>query len=47
MGELLDAIVMVQQTFQERGSHLVLEASICGTEDDVQDLKLQSQLLRD
>ena len=47
VGELLDAIGRVQQTFQQKGSHLAVVASICGTEDDAQDLNLQSQLLRD
>ncbi len=47
VGELLDTIVQVQQTFQQRGSHLAVVASICGTEDDAQDLNLQSQLLQD
>ncbi len=46
-GELLDAINQAQQSFQARGAHLTVVASICGTEDDSQDLNLQTQLLRD
>ncbi len=47
VGELLDAIHHAQQSFQVRGAHLTVVASICGTEDDSQDLNLQTQLLRD
>ncbi|NQS91687.1 MAG: acyl-CoA synthetase FdrA [Chloroflexi bacterium] len=46
-GELLEAINQAQQSYQQRGAHLTVVASICGTEDDSQDLKLQTQLLRD
>ncbi len=46
-GELLDAINQAQQNALKRGAHLTVVASICGTEDDPQDLSLQSQLLKD
>jgi len=46
-GELLDAINQAQQSFQRRGAHLTVVASICGTENDSQDLDLQTQLLQD
>jgi succinyl-CoA synthetase alpha subunit len=46
-GELLEAISQAQQNATNRGAHLTVVASICGTEDDPQDLKLQSQMLKD
>ncbi len=45
-GELLDAISQAQRNVELRGSHLTVVASICGTENDVQDVELQTQLLR-
>lgn len=46
-GELIDAIRQAQQIATKRGDHLTVVASICGTEDDPQDLNLQSQMLKD
>ena len=45
-GELLDAISQAQRNVELRGSHLTVVASICGTENDVQDVELQTKLLR-
>ena len=47
VGEVLDAIVEARQTAQKRGGHLTVVASICGTEDDPQDLSLQARMLRE
>jgi succinyl-CoA synthetase alpha subunit len=47
VGELLDAIIQVKQAAQERGAHLTVIASVCGTEDDPQDLNLQTSMLRE
>lgn len=46
-GELLDAISQAQRAASNRGAHLTVAASICGTEGDPQDLNLQTQLLKD
>ena len=46
-GELLDAISQAQQNASNRGAHLTVVSSICGTEDDPQDLSLQSRMLKD
>jgi succinyl-CoA synthetase alpha subunit len=46
-GELLNAISQAQQNAANRGSHLTIVASICGTDGDPQDLNLQSQMLKD
>jgi len=47
VGEVLDAIVEARQMAQKRGGHLTVVASICGTEDDPQDLNLQARMLRE
>lgn len=47
VGELLDAIIQAQRAAADRGSHLTIVASFCGTEDDPQDLHLQTKLLKD
>jgi FdrA protein len=47
VGEVLDAIVEARQTAQKRSGHLTVVASICGTEDDPQDLNLQARMLRE
>jgi FdrA protein len=47
VGELLDAIIQARAVAAHRGSHLTFVASICGTEDDRQDLNLQAGLLRE
>jgi succinyl-CoA synthetase alpha subunit len=47
VGELLDAISQARQAAINRGSHLTIVASFCGTEDDPQDLSLQAKLLKD
>jgi len=48
VGELIDAIIEARKSFNNRfkGS-LTVVASICGTEDDPQGLKLQRKLLED
>ena len=47
VGELLDAIIQATRVAATRGSHLTVVASICGTEDDPQDLNLQANLLKE
>ncbi|MEW6718461.1 MAG: acyl-CoA synthetase FdrA [Chloroflexota bacterium] len=47
VGELLDAILEARQRVRKRGGSLTVVASICGTEDDPQDLNLQTQLLKE
>ncbi|MGD2155612.1 MAG: acyl-CoA synthetase FdrA [Anaerolineales bacterium] len=47
VGELLDAIIQARQAATTQGSHLTVVASICGTEDDPQDLNFQANLLRE
>ena len=47
VGELLDAIIQSEQAAKERGAHLTVVASVCGTEDDPQDLNLQTSMLRE
>ncbi len=45
VGELLDAIIQSKQVARERGAHLSVVASVCGTENDPQDLNLQTSML--
>jgi FdrA protein len=47
IGELIDAIDEAKQVFKQRGGSLTIIASICGTEDDPQDLTLQMKMLRE
>jgi succinyl-CoA synthetase alpha subunit len=47
VGELLDAIIQSKQAVKERGAHLTVVASVCGTENDPQDLNLQTSMLRE
>ncbi len=47
VGELLDAIVKAKRNVQKRGGHLTMVASICGTDGDLQDLNLQTRMLRE
>lgn len=47
VGELLDGIIQAKQAAAVRGSHLTVVASICGTEDDPQDLNFQANLLKE
>ncbi len=47
VGELLDAIIQARRSASKRGAHLTVVASICGTDDDPQDLNLQSSMLRE
>lgn len=47
VGELLDAILEARQIAKKRGGHLTVVASICGTDGDPQDLKLQVKLLKE
>ncbi|NIS81262.1 MAG: acyl-CoA synthetase FdrA [Anaerolineales bacterium] len=46
-GELQDAIVRAMRDARKRGGELTVVASICGTEEDPQDLNLQARLLRE
>ena len=46
-GELLDVIIQAKQAAKKRGARLTVVASICGTEDDPQDLNLQTSMLRE
>jgi hypothetical protein len=47
VGELLDAVIQARQTASKRGAHLTVVASVCGTEDDLQDFNFQSSMLRE
>ena len=47
VGELLEAIVKAKQMAQKRGGTLSVVASICGTDDDPQDLSLQIRMLKE
>jgi succinyl-CoA synthetase alpha subunit len=47
VGELLDAIIQAREAAAARGSHLTVVASICGTEDDLQDLNFQANMLKE
>jgi FdrA protein len=47
IGELVDAINKAKEISAQRGSNLEVVASICGTDGDPQDLKMQTQLLVD
>ena len=45
MVELLDAILEARQAARQRGGSLTVVASLCGTEDDPQDLSKQARML--
>jgi FdrA protein len=45
VGDLLDAVTQAKQTASMRGGYLTVVASICGTDQDRQDLKKQSSRL--
>jgi FdrA protein len=45
-GDILDAINAARRSAAERGGHLAVVASICGTPEDPQDLKAQAARLR-
>jgi len=47
VGELLDAIIQAKQVALNKGFHLTVVASFCGTEGDPQDLNFQAKLLKD
>jgi integral membrane sensor domain MASE1 len=47
VGEVLDAILEAKKRARDRGGNLNVVASMCGTESDVQDIKIQTQMLRD
>lgn len=47
VGELLDAIIEAKQTTKKRGMHLIVVASVSGTDGDPQDLNLQIKLLKE
>ena len=47
VGELVDSIREAQRIAEARGETLTVVASICGTEDDIQDLNMQQKLLED
>ena len=47
VGELLDAILEAKQITKRHGGDLTIIASICGTEGDPQDMKLQTKLLKE
>ncbi len=46
VGDLLPAIVEARSIAAKRGDHLCFVASVCGTEDDPQDLAAQEEALR-
>jgi FdrA protein len=45
VGELLDSILVTKQTRKQQGGELTVVASICGTDNDPQDLNLQREML--
>ena len=47
VGELLDAVIQAKKAARNRGAHLTVIASVCGTEDDPQDLSFQASMLRE
>ncbi|KKK58054.1 hypothetical protein LCGC14_3048270, partial [marine sediment metagenome] len=47
VGELLEAIIEAKQLAQKRDGALIVVASICGTDDDPQDLSLQTRMLKE
>jgi succinyl-CoA synthetase alpha subunit len=47
VGELYDAILETKQRARQQGGELTVLASICGTEEDPQELDLQEKLLRE
>jgi FdrA protein len=47
VGELLDAIDKAKSVYKQRRGSLTVVASICGTEDDPQDLTFQVKMLQD
>ena len=47
VGELLEAIFEAKKAAQARGGALTVVASICGTDDDPQDLSLQTKALQE
>ncbi len=47
VGDLLEAIIEAKKNVAERGGYLSVVASICGTDGDPQDLRLQSKMLED
>lgn len=47
VGELLEAIIEAKQLAEKRGGGLTVVASICGTDDDRQDLNLQTRMLKE
>jgi succinyl-CoA synthetase alpha subunit len=47
VGELLEAIIEAKKMTQNRGGALSVVASICGTDDDPQDLSLQIRMLQE
>jgi FdrA protein len=47
VGEQLEAIIEAKKLAQKRGGALTVVASICGTDDDPQDLSLQTRMLKE
>lgn len=47
VGDLMDSIREAQRVIRQRGGSLTVVASICGTDSDPQDLKLQEKMLRE
>jgi FdrA protein len=47
VGELIEAIIEEKQLAQKRGGALTVVASICGTDEDPQDLNLQTRMLKE
>ena len=47
VGDLLESIIEAKKIARERGGFLSVVASICGTDGDLQDLDLQTKMLRE
>lgn len=45
VGELIDSIISAQNQMKSQGGHLTVVASICGTDQDPQDMAMQKSLL--
>ena len=47
VGELVEAIQEAGKNAEKQGRHLEFVASVCGTNEDQQDIEMQIQMLKD
>jgi FdrA protein len=45
VGDVIDSIIEAKKIAEQRGDHLCVVASICGTEEDPQDMQQQIDML--